>query len=333
MGSRVNKPRGRGDPVGRPGRVSDSARQRGAGGFTVVELLVVIGIMAIMMAIIVPSYNAMSAQHRRSSCAVNLKAIGQGLALFREDYQCYPPDATENLWTEEALQQYRELYGVDPPGDHSVGTLVGAAYHPDGRPFETGVKGLGLFTLYYVGAYSAQLPPATSDWRLYDDEFDTSLPRLRASLQRSGQGLNGLDWFKGSGYITKLGVYHCPANGALLTDSDLGERAMLPYLRKWNSYDVYYRRNFWGGGAPTAATDNRNLFEPYPPADTVVTWCAYHRDTAAPAGPGVPTEIRPGDEDIVLFADGSVRRAPAQRENTMYKEPTTGGAWPEGPIM
>ncbi len=302
-------------------------------GFTLVELLVVIGIIVLVMAITVPSYNALSAQNQRSSCAANLKAIGQALALFREDYQCFPPDSTENLWTEEAVAQYRQIYGVEPPGDHSIGTLVGAAYRPDGTPFETGVKGLGLFTLYYIGAYASQLPPASSDWRLYDDENNTSLPSLRFRLQQSGQGLNGLSWFKGSGYVTERLTYHCPAGDAKLTQSDLGDRSKLPLLGGWNSYDRYYRRNFWHPGAPTELTDNRNLFDPYPPADTVVTWCPYHRDTSPPSGPGVASDVTPGDQDLVLFVDGSVRRMASQRENRMYQEPSTGGAWPEGPIM
>jgi len=315
-------------------------RRGGAGGaFTLVELLVVISIMVLVMAIVVPSYRAMSAQSRRAICAANLKAIGQALALFREDYQCFPPDATENLWTEEAVRQYRDAYGVDPPGDHSVGTLIGAAYHPNGQPFETGVKGLGLFTLYYIGAYSAQLPPLSSDQRIvdYPDSSDPFLKTLRTKLERSRQGLNGLPWFKGSGYITKLTTFHCPADDAKLIEDDLGERTMLPYLRGWNNYDMYYRRNFWGnefgGGAPTQLTDKRNLFSPYPPADTVVAWCPYHRDTRPPAGPGVRSDVVGGDEDLVLFVDGSVRRMAAQRDNTMYKEPSAGGAWPEGPIM
>jgi len=342
MALRFDKPRGRGDPVGRPGRVSDSPLQGGVGNaFTLVELLVVIAIMVVVMAIVVPSYRAMAAQNRRSSCAANLKAIGQALAIFREDYQCFPPDATECLWTEEAVQEYRQIYGIDPPGDHSVGTLIGAAYHPDGRPFETRVRGLGLFTLYYLGAYAAQLPPASSEPRLYDDELDPSLPGLRAVLQRGKQGLNGLDWFKGGGYIVKLGTFHCPANGAELREQGLAERTALPELRGWNNYDRYYRRNYWGNefgpGAPTQWTreryGDRNLFQPYPPADTVVTWCPHHRDSSPPPGPGMARDVVPGDQDLVLFADGSVRRMTAQRENRMYQEPSTGGAWPEGPIM
>ncbi len=305
-------------------------------GFTLIELMVVIAILVALMAIVVPSYRAMSAQNRRASCAANLKTLGQALAIFREDYQCYPPDMTEYLWTPEAIEQYRALYGVDPPGDTSIGTLVSAAYHPNGDPFVTSVQGLGLFTLYYVGAYAAQLPPVSSDPRLrdYEESSDPFLKTLRTDLENAKQGLNGLPWFRGSGYITEMRMYHCPSNYAVLAENDLGLRSKLPTLGGWNNYDLYYRRNFWHPGRPVAGvTDNRNLFKAYPPADTVVTWCPYHRGSEPPPGPGVQSIPRPGDEDIVLFADGSVRRMATQQLNRMYQETSPGAGWPEGPIM
>jgi hypothetical protein len=80
-------------------------------------------------------------------------------------------------------------------------------------------------------------------------------------------------------------------------------------------------------------TDNRNLFQPYPPADTVVTWCPYHRKSSVPAFPGIAVDPVPGDQDMVLFADGSVRRMTSDRRNRMYQEPAPGVGWPTGPIM
>lgn len=319
-------------------RTSYSTPSRGrrvASGFTLVEVLIVIAIIVAIMAITVPGYRALSGNNRRAGCAANMKALGQALAIFREDYQCFPPDATEYLWTEDAIEEYVGMYGVEPPGDISIGTLVSAAYHPDGRPFETGVHGLGLFTLYYLGAYSAQPPPPISDPRIrdYPESSDPDLQTLRTDLERNRAGLNGLPWFRGSGYITKLNTYHCPANPVDIVQTDLPQRAQLPTLRGWNNYDQYYRRNFWHPGAPTQFTDNRNLFEAYPPADTVVTWCPYHRRSDPPSGPGVEAIPRPGDQDIVLFADGTVRRMAVQQANRMYQEPSPGAGWPEGPIM
>ena len=308
-----------------------TGRWRSSIGFTLVELMIVIAIMATLMAIIVPSYQVMASQHRRASCAANMKAIGQALALFREDYQCFPPDATESLWVPSDLND-----------EEVAGDLIHAAYDEFGLPVETGVHGMGLYTLYYLGVYSAVLPPSASEPRLGDE--------LRAELAARGQGLNGLLWFKGAAYIDELSAFHCPANDAKPYEDDLARRQLLPavpgvpYLRGWNNYDMYYRRNFWNQGTellPVRSYDEngrpvyekRHLLQPYPPADTAVMWCPYHRQSNVPAYPGLASEVLPGDYDLVLFVDGSVRRMTSQPSNRMYEEPPPGAGWPEAPIM
>jgi type II secretory pathway pseudopilin PulG len=330
--------------------------RRATRAFSLVELLVVIGIIVLLMGIIVATYQGMSSQNRRSSCAANLKAIGQALAIFRDDYGCFPPDSTEFLWTEEAVTDYRTANGESPPGDSSLGTLTGAAYNPDGTPIDTGVRGLGLFTLYYLGIYSAQFPPEDSEERLYDDDGN-----LLAALD-SKKGLKDLGWFRGSGYLDNVNVFHCPANktdsyknewlaqrqGPDDDDDGTPDTPGISYLGEWANYDRFYRRNYWGNENSTATEglkqtyqptewteDNfghRHLFQPYPPADTVVTWCPHHRKSSAPKWPGDPEgdnpAIEPGDMDIVLFADGSVRRMAAQQANEMFNEPI-----PQGPAM
>ena len=75
------------------GRIAFIGSRRGGGitsAFTLVEMLVVIAIIVAIMAIVVPSYQALAANNRRASCAANMKSLGQALAIFREDYQCFP---------------------------------------------------------------------------------------------------------------------------------------------------------------------------------------------------------------------------------------------------
>jgi prepilin-type N-terminal cleavage/methylation domain-containing protein/prepilin-type processing-associated H-X9-DG protein len=59
-------------------------------GFTLVELLVVIAIVTVLIAIMLPALARARDQANRIKCAANLRAIGQGLALYTDQYGYYP---------------------------------------------------------------------------------------------------------------------------------------------------------------------------------------------------------------------------------------------------
>ena len=58
--------------------------------FTLIELLVVIAVIALLMAVLLPSLRAARERAKRTVCAANLQQIGRGIMAYGMDYDRLP---------------------------------------------------------------------------------------------------------------------------------------------------------------------------------------------------------------------------------------------------
>ncbi len=74
----------------RPGRIAQRRR-----GFSLLELLVVAGVIGLLLALLLPALQQAREQGRRTQCASHLRQLGIGLHSYHASYNAFPPGCVD----------------------------------------------------------------------------------------------------------------------------------------------------------------------------------------------------------------------------------------------
>ncbi len=273
-------------------------RQSRKGGFTLIEIMVVLVIAAIISTITFGAFKSIADGNKRTNCQSNLSQIYQSCRLYAQDFEGKFPYLNETA------------------------ANVGAA---------TPKGGLGLWSLYtFPKAVTANC--SSTDLDLPQPTDDPALARSLAGYVRSNKVFHcPADNFKktvkyGSGCTATAEV-----NSASFTFDVSGVKFMNPSYLSYQTSDDGTDTYSSFRTADTAALPVRQL-TPFqvtagvtqtpdrPTRDmTIVTWCRFHRKLDANGA----TVVSGRNYDNVLFYDGSVQNLPAV-QNVVEASPGTG---------
>jgi type II secretion system protein G len=88
-------------------------------GFTLIEMMIVVAIIAILVSILVPNFIRARAQAQTAACEANLKEIATALELYQTDNDRYPTSGTVNQ-ADTDLAPYLKQIPVDPAAGPSA---------------------------------------------------------------------------------------------------------------------------------------------------------------------------------------------------------------------
>jgi len=120
------------------GMTRDHARNRAYAGFTLVELLVVIGIIAVLISLLIPVLGKARESANSTKCKANLHGMTQAAEQYKNQYRVFVPGRLEELAPgqggqsvgEQRVDQYR------PRWYEILGGLVGNYANKDPKPVE-----------------------------------------------------------------------------------------------------------------------------------------------------------------------------------------------------
>jgi len=262
---------------------------RKTSGFTLTELLVVIGIMTVLMALIVPATRSLSRGNRVQRCSLQLQQIGNALKAYHLDYRGVPP-----------VYIFETGTGWDDPSPTVPDTLdPNDEIDDEGtEPYNNGLH--ILFETGYLHSRRALHCPQDKD---YSDPNEAEYYASYATLDEKAKVKLKTEGYDHDYWINRYKYMPCRTwkqVGEADTDEDKS-RQLAP-----NVEPVWIHEEDRWAWAPVAGAG----VSWYPDDTTVVTWCNLHvKDFKRTVQTTSGATSLPMYQ--VLYWDGSVRVKPA----------------------
>lgn len=306
-------------------------------GFTLIEILIVIGIVALLTALLFPAFKGAQERARQASCLANLQQVYLAVRLYKDDEREYPMSLAVLLPDTALLQNTAAIAGggfnMGGTGYFRKGNDVLLCPDDDTDLPEATAGGLPNLRSSYGDVSNAPTQKA-------DYETSTNYDARADAFYDAGQNP---DWGRVSwnywGYDDK-GVAFRSADEALgylsgidvatakkllkIPDKEPGSGYVAPpaYQNLFTSKGIYFNPRGLAADAGGAFLEEPREENPlryslsnrFAPAGTIVTHCVYHRlltgnDVYTPNPKILYSDLKAAANarDVVLRVDGTVK--------------------------
>jgi prepilin-type N-terminal cleavage/methylation domain-containing protein/prepilin-type processing-associated H-X9-DG protein len=158
--------------------------RRNRKGFTLVELLVVIGIIAILISLLLPSLNRARRQARRVKCMASLQQIGQGFQMYAAAYKGAWPVAGWRLPNDDQSQWQGWMHYILP--------------FVSGKQFTNQRGDIGTDADFRKNSVIWGCP----EWNIVDEYDNSAAANSTSTMNYTGYGMQYWPTYYDDGYIT-----------------------------------------------------------------------------------------------------------------------------------
>ena len=160
-------------------------------GFTLVELLIVIGVIVVLIALLLPAVQSSRASARSAACQNNLRQLSFALKKAQANI---PPDALDLEADGSGFQQFKKHLSAYSEDGDAIWSSPGASGDANSYGFNERVHRLGVKDAGKIVAltYPQEVAPAITTPKAFKDRADPSDPDYDPNADPGGLGAGPL---------------------------------------------------------------------------------------------------------------------------------------------